>query len=408
MAATENIVAALDIGTTKILVVVGEMDDNGDIYVVGHGQAPAEGLRRGVVVDMERTVKSLAKAIEDAQLVSGIEIDRVTVGMAGEHIHSINSHGVIAVARSDNEITAADVTRAIEAARTVAIPVDREIIHVVPQSFSVDDQSGISDPVGMSGVRLEVEAHIVTASVTSAKNIYRALERCRLGVDHMVLEALALSRVLMTDNELQAGCVLVDIGGDITNVSVFYDGAVRQSAVVPLGGRNVTNDIAIGLRTSLGQAETLKTAHGAALTSMVDPTEMVVVPGMVGRPDKEISRNVLASIIEPRIEEIYSLVSRELRKVTRVDGLTAGMVLTGGGSLLPGTVELAEQIFDMPVRSGGLRGLAHVPDVLNSPVYAAGLGLLTYGFTAEPAERGQRRKVQSWMSKLEQWITKRL
>jgi len=408
MAAAENIVAALDIGTTKILVVVGEMDEAGDIYVVGHGQAAAEGLRRGVVVDMDRTVKSIAKAVEDAQMVSGVEIDRVTVGMAGEHIHSINSHGVIAVARSDNEITSADVTRAIEAARTVAIPVDREIIHVVPQSFSVDDQSGISDPVGMSGVRLEVEAHIVTASVTSAKNIYRALERCQLAVDHMVLESLALSKVLLGDNDLQAGCVLIDIGGDITNVSVFYEGAVRQSAVVPLGGRNVTNDIAIGLRTSLGQAETLKIAHGAALTSMVDPTEMVVVPGMVGRADKEISRNVLASIIEPRIEEIYSLVSRELRKVTRMDGLTAGMVITGGGALLPGTIELAEQIFDMPVRLGELRGLAHVPDALNTPVHAAGLGLLTYGFSVEPAERSQRRKVRSWMSRLEQWITKRL
>ena len=404
----EQIVAAVDIGTTKIVAIIAERDDEGGIFVIGHGIAPAEGLRKGVVVDMDKTVKSIRKAVEDAQLVSGVEVDRVTVGIAGEHIRSINSHGVIAVSRSDNEITAADVKRAIEAARTVAIPVDREIIHVVPQTFVVDDQSGIQDPIGMTGVRLEVEAHIVTASVTSAKNIYRALERCHLTVDNIVLESLALSHVLLNENDLEAGSVLVDIGGDITSVSVFYDGAIRHSAVVPLGGRNVTSDIAIGLRTSLPRAEELKLAHGAALTSLVDPTDMISVPGLAGRADREISRNVLASIIEPRQEEVFSLAARELRKGTAADALTAGMILTGGGSELPGVVELAEQIFDMPVRMGEMRGLAHVPDGLESPAFAAALGLLVYGFNAEPIDQPRGGKMRSWLTRLENWITKKM
>ncbi|MBD3257866.1 cell division protein FtsA [candidate division GN15 bacterium] len=406
--ATERIVAALDIGTTKISVVIGEMDEQGEVYVVGHGSSPAEGLRRGVVVDMDKTVKSIRKAVEDAQLVSGVEVDRVTVGIAGEHIRSINSHGVIAVSRSDNEITRADVQKAIEAARTVAIPVDREIIHVVPQTFSVDDQSGIKDPVGMTGVRLEVEAHIVTASVTSAKNIYRALERCNLAVDHIVLESLALSHALLIEDDLEAGCVLLDLGGDITDVSLFYDGAIRHTAVIPLGAKNVTNDIAIGLRTSVTQAEDLKLAHGSALTSSVDPTEMISVPGVGGREPKEVSRNVLASIIEPRMEEIFSLVARELKKAAQPDALTGGMVLTGGGALLSGSVELAEQIFDMPVRAGTIRGLASVPEEINTQVHAASLGLLLYGFAHEADTVARRKAVKGWLSRLENWITKRL
>jgi len=262
-----RMVAALDIGTTKILALVGEMDEHGGIYVIGHGQTPSDGLRRGVVVDMDKTVKSIRKAVDDAQMVSGTEIDRVTVGIAGENIRSINSHGVVAVSRSDNEITSSDVRKAIEASRAIAIPVDREIIHVIPQAYSVDDQSGIKDAVGMSGVRLEVETHIVTVSVASAKNIYRALERCQLGVDHIVLESLAQSTVLLGEEETEAGCMIIDLGGEIACASLFYDGAIRHTAVVPLGGKNVTNDIAIGLRTSVGQAEQLKLTYGAALAS---------------------------------------------------------------------------------------------------------------------------------------------
>ena len=406
--AADNPIAAVDIGTTKILCVVGEMDVSDEIYLIGHGLAPADGLRRGVVVDMDKTVKAINQAVENAQMVSGVEIDRVTVGIAGEHIRSINSHGVIVVGRSDSEITAADVKRALDAARTVAIPVDREIIHVVPQSYSVDDQTGIQDPVGMTGVRLEVEAHIVTASVTSARNIYRTLERCHLGVDHIVLEPLALSHVLLSDHDLDAGCLLLDIGGDITSVSVFFDGAIRHASAISLGGRNVTNDVAIGLRTSVSQAEDLKTAHGAALTSLVDPTDMIELPVIGARTSKEVSRNVLASIIEPRMEEVFSLAAREIRTVVTPDRLAAGVVLTGGGAALPGVVELAEQIFDTPARVGELRGLAHVPDELHGPAFTTGMGLMIYGFTHEPMAPAEGGRVRSWLARIEDWITKKM
>ncbi len=403
--AAENMKAVVDIGTTRIVSLVGEADEEGGIYVIGHGVAPAEGLRRGVVVDMEKTVRSISRAIEDAQMTSGTEIDRVTVGIAGEHIRSINSHGVIAVARSDNEITSSEVERAIEAARAVAIPVDREILHVVPQVFCVDDQSGIKDPVGMSGVRLEVEAHIVTASVTTARNLYRALERCKLGVDQVVLESLALSTVLLTDEETERGVVVVDIGGDLTNLSVFNDGAIRHTAVIALGGRNISNDIAIGLRTSVESAQELKISHGCALASMVDPEEMIAVPGVLGRPSREISRNVLASIIEPRTEEILSLVYREMKKAGVGDMLAAGMILTGGGSLLAGTAELAEQIFDIPVRPGRIGSIAHTADELNNNRYATAHGLLVYTFENEPA--GRRGKgAKGWLKRFENWISK--
>lgn len=405
---TDNIICALDIGTTKVVAVVAEMDEDGAIYVIGHGVSKAEGLRRGIVVDMDKTVKSIRRAVEDAQLVSGTEVDRVTAGIAGEHVRSINSHGVIAVSRSDNEITASDVKRAIEAARTVAIPVDREIIHVIPQTFSVDDQSGIKDPVGMSGARLEVEAHIVTASITSTRNIYRALERCSLVVDHMVLEQLAASRVITSEGETEIGVVIVDIGGDITNMAVFYDGAIRHTAVVPLGSRNVTNDIAIGLRTSVQQAENLKLSHGAALTSMVDPEELIAVRQMTTGEDKEISRNVLASIIEPRMEEILSLVAREVKNIQQGEMLTAGMIITGGGSMMPGVVQLAEQMFNMPAQSPKLSGVDHIPDELNDARFSTVLGLLTYGFANDPSTISKSSKMKGLFKRIENWISKQL
>lgn len=403
---SENIIAAIDIGTTKIVAMVGEEDPNGNIYVIGHGESRADGLRRGVVVDMEKTVRSIEKAVKDAQLVSGTEIDRVTVGIAGEHIRSINSHGVVAIGRSDNEITAADVKKAVDAAGAVAIPVDREIIHVIPQSYSVDDQTGISDPVGMSGVRLEVQAHIVTASVTTAKNVYRALQRSNLQAERIVLESMALSDAHLTEDELQAGCMVIDIGGDITNISVFFDSSIQHTSVVPLGSKNVTNDIAIGLRTPLEQAESLKLGQGAALASLVDPEEMIAVAGAAGRPNKEVSRHVLASIIEPRMEEILSLAARDVKRAGLADRLTAGVVLTGGGALLPGCVDLAEQILDMPVREGRLQNIESTPDELNNNRYATAHGLLIYSFTHSLPESSSRGKIGGFFRRIENWISK--
>lgn len=405
--AAENIIAVMDIGTTKITVLVGEMDDSGGIYVIGHGIAPSDGLRRGVVVDMEKTVSSFRKAVDDAQMVSGTEIDSLTVSIAGEHIRSINSHGVVAVNRSDNEITAADVKRATNAARTIAIPVDREIIHVIPQQFSVDDQDGIRDPVGMSGVRLEVEVHIVTASVTTARNIYRALERCHLGVNHIVLEALALSEVVLSEDDVQAGVLVVDIGGELSNVAVFQQGSVKHTAVIALGGRNVTSDIAIGLRTPMSHAEELKLAYGAAMATAVDPEEIINVPNADGITSREVSRNVLASIIEPRMEEILSLVFREVKRANINDTLTGGVVLTGGGALLPGIRELAEHLFDMPVRLGMITGIEHIPEELNDNSYTAAHGLLAYGFGNDSIAMSSGSRVKTVLRRFEDWITKR-
>lgn len=406
--AADNILAALDIGTTKVVAVVGEMDAEGGIFVIGHGQSAAEGLRRGIVVDMEKAANSVRRAVEDAQMVSGTEIDRITVGIAGEHVRSLNSHGVIAVNRSDNEITRADVKKAIEAARAIAIPVDREIIHVIPQNYSVDDQSGISAPVGMSGVRLEVETHIVTASLTTARNIYRVLERCHLQVDHIVLEALALSNVLLTRDEIDIGAIIVDIGGDITNLSVFVDGAIRHTSVVALGGKNITNDLAIGLRTPLDQAESLKREYGAAIVSSVDHEELVTVTGAAGHPSREISRGVIASIIEPRMEEIFSLVSRELRRMGLTEVPAAGLTLTGGGAQLPGALALAEQILDMPARIGQAREIEHTPEELSQTRYSTVLGLLHYAFHNEPSATSGSLGVKSLFKKIENWISKQL
>lgn len=404
--ASENLRAALDIGTTRIVALVGEADEDGRIYVIGHGEAAAEGLKRGIVVDMEKTVRSITRAVKDAQMTSATEIDRIIVGIAGEHIRSINSHGVVAVGRSDNEITRADIKRAIEAARTVAIPVDREIIHVIPQTYSVDDQSGIKDPIGMAGVRLEVEAHIVTASITTAKNIYRALERCNLEVDGMVLESLALAGTVLSDEETEQGIVMLDIGGDHTNFSVFHEGAIRHTAVIPLGGRNVTNDIAIGLRCSVEQAEALKLSHGCALASLVDPEEMLSIPSASAHTPNEISRNVLASIIEPRMEEILSLTFREVKKAAVADMLTGGLVLTGGGAMLTGVVELAEQIFDTRIRIGEVSQIEHTPDELRNNRYDTAHGLLVHSFQ-DDAIVDSRSSASGWLKRFENWITKR-
>ncbi|MBU8932919.1 MAG: cell division protein FtsA [candidate division Zixibacteria bacterium] len=405
--AIENITAAVDLGTSDIVVLVAEMDADGKVYVIGHGSHPSEGVRRGVVVDMDKTVASIKKAVADAALVSGTEIDRVTVGIAGEHIRSINSHGVVAVSRTDNEITQADVDKALEAARSVAIPVDREIIHVIPQEFSVDDQRGIKDPIGMSGVRLEVEAHLVTASIATARNIYRAFERCHLDVDNIVLESLALEETLLTDEQIDYGVVIVDIGAELTGISVFFDGAIRHTAVIPLGSKNITNDVAIGLRATIEQAEKLKINYGAALASLVNPEEMVMVESAGGRGPREISRHVLASIVEPRVEEILSLAVREIKRANAGEMLTGGLVLSGGGALLAGTVELAEQMMDMPAQRGEVKYYEHIPDSLNTISHATALGLALYGFNNEPMKGGGSGRMRRLLRKFEQWITKK-
>jgi cell division protein FtsA len=403
-----RIITAIDIGTTRVRALIAESDDKGGAPIfMGYGAMAAAGLRRGVVVNMEKTVKSISKAVEDAELMAGAHIESAVAGIAGDHLRSINSRGVAAVSRSDNEIGEADIKKAVDAACTVAIPSDREIIHVLPQQYIIDDQSGIRNPVGMTGVRLEVDVHIVTAAETSAKNIYRSLEHCEIKVEHLVMQSLASAYAAVSPEEQELGAVLIDIGGDLTDVAVFFDGSIRHSGVAPLGGKNITNDIAIGLRTTVEQAEQLKMAHGSAMTSLVDAEEMMEVMGVAGRASRSISRNVLASIIQPRVEEILSLAAREIKKANAPDALAAGIILTGGGALLPGIVDLAEQALDMPAKLGIPRGIEGLPDNMTTPEFATVIGLINYGFKHGSGWEARRGGLRGLLRKFENWFSEK-
>jgi len=380
MAKGNPMIVGLDLGTTKIATIVAEVDPDNNLRVVGVGTSPSDGLRRGVVVNLDKTVQSIVKAVEEAELMAGVKVEAVYAGIAGDHIRSINSKGVIAVSRQGNEITRQDVERVIEQAKAVAIPMDREIIHVIPQDFIVDDQHGIRDPVGMSGVRLEAEVHIVTGAVTSAQNIYKSIERAGLRVIDLVLQPLASSLSVLNDDERELGTALLDVGGGTTDLALFFEGSIRHTSVVGLGGNNVTNDIAIGLRTPASQAELLKKKQGCAMQSLVKQDEMIKVPGVGGREEREVSRQVLASIIEPRMEEIFSLTQREIKRTDYADLLAAGVVLTGGTASMQGMAELAEQIFNLPVRIGYPQGVGGLVDSVKDPIHATGVGLVLYGF----------------------------
>jgi cell division protein FtsA len=376
-------------GTTKIGVVVAEQTGVDQFRILGVGTAPSEGLKKGMVVNLEKAVDSVRAAIDDAELVTGKKITSVYASITGDHIKSINSRGVIAVGKSSTEIVASDVERAVEAAKTVAIPADREIIHVLPQEYKVDDQSGIRDPVGFSGVRLEVDVHIVTGSISAAQNVLRCIEKCGIGVEELVLQPLASSYAVLTKDEMELGCVVIDMGGGTTDIGVFHEGSVKHTAVLGIGGKNITSDLAIGLRTPLEQAEQLKRNYGSALSSAVDSSEMVVVPGVAGRESKEVSRSVLASIIEPRVEEIFSLVARELKKSHVDEMLAAGVILTGGGAQLDGVLELAEQIFDLPAKLGTPLQYENSAEITPGPSFATGIGTIHYALSR--SEKGAIR-----------------
>jgi len=365
----------LDIGTTKVAVVIAEPDEDGTLKVVGVGHAPSSGLRRGVVVHLENTVHSIKTAVAEAERMAGIPVRRVTAGIAGEHIRSVNSRGVIAVSRGGSEIGGDDVARVVEAARAVAIPGDREVLHVIPQEYAVDDQSGIRDPIGMSGVRLEAEVHIVTGASTSARNLQKAVERAGLRVEAFVLEPLASARAVLSADERELGCLVIDLGGGTTDVALFYEGAVRHTAVIGLGGNNVTHDLAIGLRAPTEAAEELKVRYGCAIASRVDPNERVDVPGVGGRDPRPVERHIVATMIEPRMEEIFSLVYREVKKNIYSDLLAGGVILTGGGACLEGVDQLAERIFELPVRRGLPRGVTGIREAADGPRFATAVGL---------------------------------
>ncbi len=377
----------LDIGTTKVAVVIAETDENGALKVVGVGHAPSQGLRRGVVVHLDKTVQSIRIAVAEAERMAGVPIRRVVAGIAGEHIRSVNSRGVIAVSRGGSEIGSDDVSRVVEAARAVAIPGDREVFHVIPQEFVVDDQSGIRDPIGMSGVRLEAEVHIVTGAHTSAQNVEKAIRRAGLQPTALVLEPLASAKAVLGDDEKELGCLLIDLGGGTTDLALFYEGAVRHTAVIGLGGNNVTHDLAIGMRTPTEAAEELKILHGCAVADRVDPKEVVEVPGVGGRASKPVERHILASMIEPRMEELFTIAHREIKKNIYSDLLAGGVVLTGGGACLNGVEELAERIFEMPVRCGIPRGVTGIREAVEDPRFATAVGLVISAREDQGSER---------------------
>ena len=372
-------IAGLDIGTTKIAAIIAEVNGSPEPTIIGVGTSPSDGLRRGVVVNLDKTIRSIEAAIEEAERMAGVQIDEVYAGIAGDHIRSINGRGVVAVAGPNNEITPADIRRVIDAAKAVALPIDREVLHILPQEFIVDDQHGIKDPVGMSGVRLEAEVHIVTGAITSAQNIYRSISRAGMRAMDLVLEPLASSYSVLGEDEKELGVIVMDLGGGTTDIAMFFEECIRHTAVVGLGGKSITNDLALGLRTPVDQAENIKIQHGCAIRKPGFRDETIEVPGVGGRPERRLSKAYLVDIIQPRMEEILTLAHREIKKSNYVHLMTAGLVLTGGGSLLEGTVELAEEIFDMSVKLGVPNKFNGLTDLAQSPIHATGVGLVHYG-----------------------------
>ncbi|TMB26709.1 MAG: cell division protein FtsA [Deltaproteobacteria bacterium] len=371
-----ELVVGLDIGTTKICCIVGEAKETG-LDVIGIGQHPSRGLRKGVVINIESTVASIKRAVEEAELMAGCEIGAVYAGIAGGHIRGFNSQGVVAV--RDKEVRPSDVARVIDAARAINIPQDREIIHVLPQEFIIDEQDGIKEPLGMSGVRLEAKVHIVTAAVSSAQNIIKCCARTGLTVADIVLEPLASAEAVLAEEEKELGVALVDVGGGTTDLAIFVSGAIQHTSVIPLGGNHLTNDIAVGLRTPLQEAERIKIQYGSAQVQMLERDETIEVPSVGGRAPRVLSRRILCEIIEPRVEELFQLVHREIQKAGQEDLLASGVVLTGGSTQLAGMPELAEEVLGLPVRRGAPRNVGGLIDVVKSPAYATAVGLLHYG-----------------------------
>ncbi len=384
MSYEDEIIVGLDIGTTKVCAIIGQINEYEALDIIGVGVSPSRGLRKGVVVNIESTVNSVATAVERAELMAGIEVKSVYSGIAGGHIEGINSRGVVAVSSRSKEITQLEVERVIDAAKALALPMEREVIHVIPQEFVVDSQEGIKDPIGMSGVRLEAEVHIVTGAVASAQNIVKSVNRGGYAVNDIVLEPLASALSTLKDDEKELGVVLIDIGGGTTDVLVYLNGSIWHTNVIAMGGNHVTNDISIGLRTPVNAAEEIKKQWGVAASELVEPDEMIEVPNVGGRNPMRVPRQILAEIIQPRMEEIFFLVKSDLEKKDFKDVLSGGVVLTGGASLLEGTDKVAENVFEMPVRVGIPFGVGGLVEEVSSPEFATGVGLVQYGLNARP------------------------
>jgi cell division protein FtsA len=372
-----NLIVGLDIGTSKVVAIVAEINDENEIEIIGLGSCRSRGLKKGVVVNIESTVQTIRSAIQEAELMAGCNIHAVFTGIAGNHIRSLNSHGIVAI--RDNEVTAGDIERVIDAAKAVAIPADQKILHIIPRDFIIDGQEGIKEPIGMSGVRLEAKVHIVTGAVSAAQNIIKCVRRCGLEADDIVLEQLASSYSVLTEDEKDLGVCLVDIGGGTTDLAVFTNGAISHTSVIPIAGDHVTNDIAVALRTPTQNAEEIKVRHACALAQLANSDETVEVPSVGNRPLRRMSRQTLAEVVEPRYVELFSLVQAELRRSGYERQIVAGIVLTGGSSNMQGVVELAEEVFHMPVRVGTPQYVSGLVELVRNPIYATGVGLLLYG-----------------------------
>src|SRR6187455_1162843 len=401
---TKNLIVGLDIGTSKIVAIVAEVKPEGGYEVIGMGSHPSRGLKKGVVVNIETTVNAIQRALEEAELMADCKIREVYTGIAGSHIKSFNSQGMVAI--KDKEVNQQDIDRVIETAKAVNIPTDQQILHILNQEFIIDGQEDVREPVGMSGIRLEVKVHIVTGAVSAAQNIVKCVRRCGLEVNDLILQPLASSRAVLSEDEKDLGVCLLDIGGGTTDIAIFTHGAIRHTAVIPIAGDQITNDIAMALRTPTADAENIKTRHGVALRGLADPNAMIDVPGIGERGSRSMSRQTLAEVIEPRVEELYSLVQQVLRESGFEELLSSGVVLTGGSSVMQGMVELGEEIFHMPVRIGVPRYAGGLADVLRTPRYATAMGLLYEGVAQMEQGKLSRQggSVTAVLGRMREWF----
>ena len=400
-----RIIVGLDIGTSKVVAIVGEINPEGRLEIIGLGSHGSKGLKKGVVVNIESTVQSIQRAIEEAELMAGCQIQSVFAGIAGSHIRSMGSHGIVAI--RDREVFQPDIDRVIDAAQAVAIPADQKILHILPQEFIIDTQEGVKEPLGMSGVRLEAKVHLVTCAVNAAQNIEKCIKQCGLGVDDIILEQLASSYSVLTEDEKDLGVCMVDIGGGTSDIAIYTEGAIKHTAVIPIAGDQVTNDIAMALRTPTQNAEEIKIKYACALGSLAGENETIKVPSVGEREDRSLSRQALAEVVEPRYEELFTLIQSELRRSGFEDLIPAGIVLTGGASKMEGVVELAEEIFHMPVSIGKPKNVSGLSDIVRNPIYATAVGLLQYG--AAQGDRAGRPAAaeaagDSMWSKVKQWL----
>ena len=399
-----RMIVGLDIGTSKVVSIVGEVSPEGTVEIIGIGSHPSRGLKKGVVVNIESTVQSIQRSVEEAELMAGCQIHSVFAGIAGSHIRSLNSHGIVAI--RDREVFQPDIDRVIDAAQAVAIPADQKILHILPQEYVIDTQEGVKEPLGMSGVRLEAKVHLVTCAVNAAQNIEKCIRKCGLEVEDIILEQLASGYAVLTEDEKELGVCLVDIGGGTTDIAVFTDGAIRHTAVIPIAGDQVTNDIAMALRTPTQNAEEIKIKYACALASLAGENETIKVPSVGERRDRDLSRQALAEVVEPRYDELFTLVQAELRRSGFEDLIAAGIVLTGGSSKMEGAVELADEIFHMPVRLGKPQCVTGLSDIVRNPIYSTAVGLLLYGAKQQGGTRAipATSAFSSLVSKIKGWF----